>query len=138
MRTDQYLITINKRGAKVEQDWNGPLSKPIPMADYDALIAALQRWRDDHQKQVDYWGVEEPTSPPEWHEPAPAPMTNPVTYTVKWQGRSSYERVEPDGVSIPHDEAVERVQAGNLIFKNLNHWAIGTDGSIIGYVGAPK
>lgn len=71
MRTDQYLITINKRGVKVEQDWNSPLSKPIPMADYDALIVALQRWRDDHQKQVDYWGVDEPASPSEWHEPAP-------------------------------------------------------------------
>ena len=66
MRTDHYLITITKRGVTVDQDWQGVRGKPIPMADYDALIVALQRWRDDHQQQVDYWGVAEPSNKPEW------------------------------------------------------------------------
>jgi len=65
MRTDHYLITITKRGVTVAQDSGVDEGKPIPMADYDALIIALQRWRDGHQKQVDYWGVE-PTNEPEW------------------------------------------------------------------------
>jgi len=66
MKTVQYLVTINRLGIKVEQDWKSPMATPVPMADYDALIVALQRWRDGHQKQVDYWGVEEPSNPPEW------------------------------------------------------------------------
>ena len=134
MRTDQYLITINKRGVKVEQDWNSPLSKPIPMADYDALIVALQRWRDDHQKQVDYWGVEEPTIPPEWHDPAP--VADPVTYTVYWEGLTTKD-IEAEGIT--RSEATEMVCDKNSVWLPfVNHWAVGTDGSIIGRVGAPE
>ena len=67
---------------------------------------------------------------------APAPA--PVTYTVKWQamlGRNVYAS------GVTHAEALDMVMSFNANHEGMgfiNHWAEGTDGSIIGYVGAPK
>jgi len=68
--------------------------------------------------------------------PSPAPADT-VTYTVYWQGRRSRAWVDGGGTGRPYAEALDKVLSGNSTFKNLNHWAIGTDGSIIGRVGAP-
>ena len=66
-------------------------------------------------------------------EPAPA---DTVTYTVYWQGRV-YSGVDAEGVT--RNEALDLVLFGNTQWRRaINHWAVGTDGSIIGRVGAPE
>ena len=66
-------------------------------------------------------------------EPAPA---GPVTYTVMWQG-SEYSGVDAKGVT--RDEAIELILHESIKWRGaINHWAVGTDGSIIGRVGAPE
>lgn len=68
----------------------------------------------------------------EWHEPAP--VADPVTYTVMWQGRDT----GTDAEGISKVEAADMVRWQNeLWFPTINHWAVGSDGSIIGRVGAP-
>ena len=66
----------------------------------------------------------------------PAPAADTVTYMVKWQGRHD-TGVDAEGIG--KAEAADMVQYQNKLWlPDINHWAVGTDGSIIGYVGAPK
>jgi len=67
--------------------------------------------------------------------PSPAPADT-VTYTVYWQGKYGDMDIDVEGVT--YSEAASLIEAGNERWSAINHWAIGTDGSIIGRVGAPK
>jgi hypothetical protein len=134
MRTDHYRITVNKRGIDVVQDSGLGEGDPLTVAEYDALIFALSKWRDQYASRGDVERVsaESTNRLPEWGNPAPAPDT--VTYTVMWRGRRD-TGVDAEGIG--RAEAADVVQHQNeLWFPNINHWAIGSDGSIIGRVGA--
>lgn len=136
MRTDHYRITVNKRGIDVVQDSGLDAGEPITIAEYDALIFALSKWRDHYASRGDVERVssESTSRLPEWGNQAPAPAPDTVTYTVMWQGRDT----GTDAEGISKVEAADMVRWQNeLWFPTINHWAVGSDGSIIGRVGAP-
>ena len=136
MRTDHYRITVNKRGIDVVQDSGLDAGEPITIAEYDALIFALSKWRDHYASRGDVERVssESKSRLPEWGNHAPAPDT--VTYTGTWQSHYGLGDVDFEGLDF--ERATERIKSLNAAWGAINHWAIGTDGSIIGYVGAPK
>lgn len=136
MRTDHYRVTVNKRGIDVVQDSGLSEGDPLTIAEYDALIFALSKWRDHYASRgdVERASAESTSRLPEWGTPAPTPDT--VTYMVKWQGRHD-TGVDAEGIG--KAEAADMVQYQNKLWlPDINHWAVGSDGSIIGYVGAPK
>ena len=64
MRIDTYDISVCKHSVSVLDVDNRSL--PVTMAQYDALIVALQRWRNDHQRMIEYWGTVDDGRIPEW------------------------------------------------------------------------
>lgn len=136
MRTDHYRITVNKRGIDVVQDGGLATGEPLTIAEYDALIAALSKWRNEYaaRPEVERVSAESTSRLPEWGDDGKD--GDPVMYTVMWQGNSGNAEVEQ--VGLDKTTADDRVHFGNIKWAgHVNHWAVGTDGSIIGRVGAP-
>lgn len=135
MRTDHYRITVNKRGIDVVQDSGLATGEPLTIAEYDALIAALSKWRNEYDARPDVERVsaESTSRLPEWGEADK--LADPVTYTVYWQSQYGTSSIDFEGLDVV--SATMRVESLNAIYSRINHWAIGEDGSIIGRVGAP-
>jgi len=68
MRTDHYRITVNKRGIDIVQDSGLDTSEPITIAEYDALIFALAKWRGQYvaRPDVERMSAESTSRLPEW------------------------------------------------------------------------
>ena len=68
MRTDHYKVTVNKRGIDVVQDSGLGEGEPLTIAEYDALIFAVSKWRDLYASRGDVERVsaENTSRLPEW------------------------------------------------------------------------
>ena len=66
----------------------------------------------------------------------PASEVDPVTYTVWWHGTAVWGI---DAQWLTEESARDMVSHSNIKWgAQINHWAEGSDGTIIGYVGKPK
>ena len=66
----------------------------------------------------------------------PASEVDPVTYTVRWHGTDTSGT---DAQWLTEQSARDMVYHSNIQWgAGINHWAEGSDGSVIGYVGKPK
>ena len=142
MRHDTYTVEIDRKEVYVFHQSAG-YEQGITLGEYDALIVALIRGRERYKlERMNLDNTDAPDEEqPEWGKqygtPAHTPAPDTVTYTVKWQvNEEDGERADEGEVDF--DEARRIVAYSNERWVGLNHWAVGTDGSIIGYVGAPK
>jgi hypothetical protein len=142
MRHDTYTVEIDRRSVYVYHAADGRENGGVTLGEYDALIVSLIRMRD--QYLLERMAVECTDTPdeeqPEWGNkydtPAHTPAPKPVTYTIMW--RSAGGVIGSDEEDLSFDDATTFVERRNRKYEFFNHWAEGTDGSIIGYVGAPK
>ena len=71
-----------------------------------------------------------------WKHVTNTPADSPVTYTVRWHGTDTSGT---DAQWLTEQSARDMVYHSNIQWgAGINHWAEGSDGSVIGYVGKPK
>jgi len=139
MRHDTYTVEVDQKEVYVFHQSAG-YEEGITLGEYDALIVALIRGRERYKlERMNLDNTDTPDEEqPEWGKQydEPAPVADPVTYTVHWQ--SNYGLGEVDFEGVDFKTATERIQSLNETWSGINHWAVGPDGSIIGRVGAPE